>query len=277
MSTGKHKPDKSNADKEKPSKVSIFDLLANRRIVTVPHRRNSAARLLAVLHGIPSNQSLVEILPNHLGTDTQDPGERVQLCFAFFSAVQYEYQQFKQDVLASSMEDEERNEYINGLKKIEDTIYPSNFSGQFRPLEKAEIALLRVCATRIPEEGEVDQNDIEQIRASISELRSVVESSKTSKPLRRALLELIRLSEDSISRFAIHGAREFKKAFKAMLAETLELYATPDNEKDQDESWWSAASAKIKKHLELFDAIAAKTLQYKPLIEWAMPLLLTGK
>jgi len=95
--------------------------------------------------------------------------------------------------------------------------------------------LLKVCATFIVQDAPIPKDDLEAIRASITNLRSQVESGSLPPALRKALLELIRLSEDAISRFKIYGARGLKKAIKSMLADAAELYGMTDSQKDAEE------------------------------------------
>ena len=90
------------------------------------------------------------------------------------------------------------------------------------------------------------------------------------------MLEIIRLSEDAISRFRTRGAGGLKKAFKEMLGEAAYLFGTESVDSEVDLKSTTAWEA-IQKHLKIVDALASKLLKYKPLIEYAVQsVLLNG-
>jgi len=241
-----------------------------------PQYRNSAGRLLAFIGSIPANNSLLETLPPLIGQTPKSNQEKQQLGLMALMELHKVYLEFRQDMMDADINEKQREVLLKGLGSIEQSIYPMQLNGGMRQVTEAEISLLNVCATVIPEDGQVTKDDIEKIRESIAELRKVVEIGDISPTLRKALLELIRLSEESISRFNIHGARGLKKAFKAMLAESAELYGMTASNADAEPIRNSPIWATIVNHLKLFDSIASRLMKYKPLLEAGAQILIGG-
>ena len=103
-------------------------------------------------------------------------------------------------------------------------------------------------------------------------LRETIEELPDGSVLRKILLELARLSEDSVNRFNIYGAKGIKKAFKDMLAEVAEVYL--QDEEEISEAKNTPAWRKIVIHIKMFDNVAAKAMKYKPLLEKASQFLI---
>lgn len=241
-----------------------------------PKYQNSAGRLLALIGNLPPNQAIVDMLPKYFGQSPQSQQEKQQATLANLMEIHKLYLDFRQDMLDAEISDDQRNVLLTGLSSIGQSIYPMQLNNVFRAITDAEKSLLEVCATIIPQEGALTKNDIYTIRKSIASLRSSVEDSKISPTLRKTLLELIRLSEDAISRFNIYGARGLKKAFKSMLAEAAEVYAMTSDSVNQEELKKSPVWKSIVGHLKTFDAVASRLLKYKPMLENAVRLLLGG-
>lgn len=241
-----------------------------------PEFCNSAGRLLAMMAAVPAGSALNEVLPPLIGVTSKNPNEKQQATLVFFLELHKVYLEFREDMLDAAINDQQRNTLLSGLTSLEQTLYPTQFNGALRAPTEAELSLLKVCATFIDQEAPITKDDIQAIRDSIAELRSRVEDGAISPTLRKALLELIRLTEDAISRFNIHGARGLKKAFKAMLADAAELYGMTDPKQDREELKKSGTWAAILKHLKTVDLVASKLLKYRPLLEGASTLLLGG-
>ncbi|HUT93293.1 MAG TPA: hypothetical protein VMY37_27765 [Thermoguttaceae bacterium] len=244
--------------------------------VNQPEPRNSAGRLLALFESIPKGKPLLEILPPLIGINTKNQQEKQQAALAFLMEMHKVYLEFRQDMLDATINEQQRDTMLSGLVSLEQSLYPIQLNAGFREVTEAEKSLLKVCATFIVEEGPITEDDIEAIRNSIAELRTKVEDGSISPTLRKALLELIRLSEDAISRFNIHGARGLKRAFKAMLADAAELYGMTDPERDREELKKSSVWSAIVKHLRTVDAVASRLLKYGPLLTGASQLLIGG-
>lgn len=195
------------------------------------------------------------------------PYAKQQATIDFLSDLHRMFQDFRQDMREANISNPQRDVLLNGLAQVEAMLYPLNLGNPVRAMTEAERSLLQVCATIIEEEGEITEDDLTEIRKSIAELRTQVESGDISPTLKKVLLELIRLSEDAIARFTIRGARGLRRAFKAMVGEVAELYGI-DEEEQQNSTAWSA----IKKHLNIVDTVAAKLLKYRPLIGAATKL-----
>lgn len=236
---------------------------------TNPKYENSAGRLLAILeslqHGQPAAQQLI---PMMFGQPA--PGNDKEISIEGVKAItelHILYANFLQDLANADMSDEERLVLEKGLSPLQTLMYPMALNQGLRLVSEAEKALLEVCATRLPKENKIDEKDIEEIQESIKSLKTEINELPEESILRKILLELSRLSEDSINRFNIYGSKGLKKAFKNMLAEVAEVYL--QDEEDESKIKESSAWDKAVKHLKLFDSIAAKTMKYKPLLERA--------
>ena len=241
-----------------------------------PEFQNSAGRLHALLRSIPAGRSLLEVLPPLIGVDSKDSKERQQATLRVLMELHQVYIEFCEDMLIADISEKQREMMLKGLGGLRETLYPINLDGPLRPPNETEIHSLKVCATFIEEDSPITVDDIEAIRTSIADLRSQVDNSKISPTLRKALRELIRLSEDVINRFNIHGARGLKRAFKAMLADAAELFGMVDPTMDREDLKTSPAWAAILEHLRIVDSVASKLLKYKPLLETAGQLLIGG-
>lgn len=242
--------------------------------VPEPEFRNSAGRLMALLKAVPEGKALTEVLPPLIGVNTKNAQQKQQAALTFLMELHKAYLEFRQDMLDAQINDLQRETMLTGIASIEESLYPVQLNGAMRKPTEAELSLLKVCATFISQEAPITKDDIDVIRESVADLRRVVENGDISPTLRKAILELIRLTEDAISRFNIHGARGLKRAFKAMLADAAELYGMTDPNKDRDELQKSGVWAAIVGHLRTVDAVASKLLKYKPLLEGASQLFL---
>jgi len=239
-----------------------------------PEYQNSAGRLLALLTSLKKNQNLIDEAPKILGEKADGAQEKQQLALSLLMEMHRVYLEFRQDMFDAEINDQQREVLLSGLSSVQQSLYPVQLNAGWREITEAEVSLLKVCATFIVQDAPITKDDLEAIRTSIAELRSQVESGSLSPTLRKALLELIRLSEDAISRFNIYGARGLKKAFKSMLADAAELYGMTDSQKDATELKKSGAWGAIIRHLKLVDSIASKLLKYRPLLQGASTLLL---
>lgn len=244
--------------------------------VPEPKYRNSAGRLLAILSALPANQSLIESIPALFGTISKIQQEKQQASMVGMMEIHKLYLEFVEDMNDAQINEQQRGVILSGLGGLRDSIYPLQLNAIFRPPSDAEKSLLEVAATIIPQEAPIAQDDLDAIRDSIASLRTLVEDGSISPTLRKVLLDLIRLSEDAISRFNIRGARGLKKAFKAMLAEVAEAYASRPPDDQQEEAKKPGAWGTIVKHLKTVDKVASRLLHYKPLFEAASRLLLGG-
>ena len=241
-----------------------------------PAYQNSAGRLLAILKELPNGQSILDIVPKLFGTTGKTSEENQQACLVGLMDIHGLYIEFRQDMLDAEINEQQRKVLLSGLESIQQSIYPIQLNAGFRAPTEAEKSLLEVAATIISQEPSLQKDDIVTIRESIVSLRALVEGAETSSGIRKVLLDLIRLSEDAISRFNIHGARGLRKAFKAMLAEAAEAYGMASGDVEREELKRSGAWVVIMNHLKTFDAVASKLLKYKPLLEKVSQLLLGG-
>ncbi len=240
-----------------------------------PKYPNSAGRLLAILDSVKSNVSFIDQLGPLFFDKKQiqkDIAHNSVLGVDVIVQLHLVYGEFVKDLANADIPDEEKNVLINGLSSLKSMMYPVNSGQNMRAVSDAEKALLEVCATRLPKENVISDNDVELIKSSIEALKDSIHELPSDSILRTVLLELVRLSEDSINRFNIYGSKGLKKAFKNMLAEVAEIYL--QDEEDVSQVKDTTAWTKAKDHLQKFDAVAAKAMKYKPLIEKASGYLL---
>ncbi len=241
-----------------------------------PIYQNSAGRLLAILNALPGGQIILDVIPALFEVTSTTQQDKQQACLAGLMEIHKLYLEFRQDMLDAHIPDQQRTVLLSGLTSLQLSIYPIQLNAGFRSPTDAEKSLLEVCATIISQEPPLLDDDINAIRTSIKSLRELVDGAQISPTLRKVLLELIRISEDAISRFNIHGARGLKKAFKAMLAEAAEAYGLASGEGDREELKKSRTWTAIFSHLNVIDGVASRLLKYKPLLEKASQLLLGG-
>jgi hypothetical protein len=104
------------------------------------------------------------------------------------------------------MPDAQKSVVLNGITGIRKTINPEQIVGtNFIPIGAAAKSFLEVCATGIPMLQDVDKEDLELLRQSIEDLRKQLSKSGLDETLKNILLELIRISRDSIDFYEIRG------------------------------------------------------------------------
>lgn len=202
--------------------------------------------------------------------------QKQQLAMRFLTDLHRVHCEFQQDLQDTGITDQQRDVLIVGLASIEEGLYPSQLNVPFRGVTEAEASLLKVCATFIDQNPTISNEDIACIRNSIAELKSQVEGGSISPMLRKVLLELIRLSEDAISRFNIEGPPGLKRAFKNMLGEASDIIGRLDSEEDRIQMQKTPAWTVLVKHLKNFDSVASKLLKYSPFLLAAGRMLLGG-
>jgi hypothetical protein len=238
-----------------------------------PLKRNSAGRLLWLFSSYPQGHPLVNFLPELMtGNPGKTQAEKYQICYDSLVEIHELYRQFQQDMENASISDEQRKTILSNLQNLEELVYPGALTNNIRPLGETEKSVLQIAATFIEEEDELEKEDIDEIRESIAALRSLVEGSDVSPTLRKTLLELIRLADDAISRFNIHGARGLKRAFKAMLVEAMDLHSSENAKELENSGIWQ----KIRDLILKMGRVADRILKHRDLIEKAKEWLLTG-
>lgn len=225
-----------------------------------PEYRNSAGRLLVLLDYL-APRGLLDAVQDLYEVKSKQHHHKQKATVDFLGDLHQLYQDFQQDMREVEMSDQQRKVLLDGLTQVEVMLYPLELGNKIRSITGAERSLLTVCAAFIEQEGECTKDDLDEIRTSIGELRTQVESGDISPTLRKVLLELIRLAEDAISRYAIRGARGLKRAFKAMVGEVAELYGMADPEVKKSKAW-----SAITKLLTTVDSVASKLLKYRRLI-----------
>jgi hypothetical protein len=242
--------------------------------VPKPAHQNSAGRLLAVLNASPAGQTYLDFIPRLFDSAETSADAKRPVCLTGLVEIHNLYLEFLQDMNNPQLSDELREVILSGLINLKHSIYAHDLNAGYRAPTDAEKSLLAVAATIISKEAELEKDDIEKIRESITALRALVENADIEPQIRTVLLDLIRISENAISRFNIHGARGFKRAFKIMLGEVMDIYGMASVEGEREALKDSDAWAAIVKHLRTFDEISSRLLKYKPLLENVSQLLI---
>lgn len=247
--------------------------------MTEPTYRNSAGRLLSLLRSLKSGTAYINVIPGVFCSDdeatTAGKEAKNQLCLIGLGRLDQVYQSFIKDMKDAEMGDAQRSVLLNGLESLKSLIYPHQLNENIRVISEAEFSLLEVCATVLNQEGEIQEEEIEEIKKSIANLRTLIEKSDTPEVLKKLLLEYIRLSNDSLERYSIYGAKGLKEAIKRMLAESAEMQWSLNQDETEeirnDDAWKAAVD-----HLRLLDRIGSKILKYQPLLQAGTRLLLGG-
>ena len=232
--------------------------------------------MLAILNASPTGQSYLDFIPKLFGTTGAGSEANTQACLIGLVELQKLHLEFLQDMQDTNISGQQRKVILAGLVNLHQTICPIQLNNGYRAPTDAEKSLLEVAATMIPLEAELEKEDIEKIRESVTDLRTLVEGAEISTSIRKVLLDLIRISENAISRYNIHGARGLQKAFKEMLAEAAMSYGLASGEGEREVLKKSGAWAAIVKTLKTFDEIGSRLLKYKPLLENVSQFLLGG-
>lgn len=239
-----------------------------------PRYPNSAGRLLSILENIKGGQSfVVQLGPlffNEIPRD--DIAQKTLLGIKAMNQLHLIYVSFVEDLDEADIPQEEKSVLLKGLESLNSLMYASSMDQAMRIPTEAEKALLEVCATRLPKENNLEAEDLELISKSIFDLKALVGELTSNSILKTVLLELIRLSEDSINRFNIYGAKGLKSAFKNMLAEVAGIYL--QDQEDVAEIKNTTAWGKVTDHLKTFDKVASSVVKYKPLLEKASGFML---
>lgn len=244
-----------------------------------PTTNNSAGRLLAFFESIERSGQLWQILPRLIDPNSSLQNqllEALPLGYELLGELQSAYEQLLEDLDMPPFIEGEREILLQGLAGLRETIYPVSLGNQFRQPSDAEKALLKVAGSRIPQEGKLTDDETGRIRDSIAELQKLVDKADLPRDLRKALLELIRLSQEALDRFNIRGARGLKSAWKQMVGESMDLFRTISPDKQKNDPLVLEALKTIREHLVVFDDIAARLMKIQPLLEDAARFLLPG-
>lgn len=224
---------------------------------------NSGGRLIALLGMLKSNTNYFENTATFYLGSKDDADFKGRSFTTFMSLLQKTYDEFMADVTSSNnMPQVTKDIIFNGIVNIPKIVFPVLPDGPVKDVSDAEYSLLRMAASMLEMENDLTTDDVHTIRDSIESLRQTLEDSELSKSARVALLELVNLTRNALEQYNIHGARGFKKAFKRMLAELMEVYLREGNEV-KDQAWWNEAM----QHIQIVDKVASKLLEYKPLLE----------
>lgn len=124
---------------------------------------------------------------------------------------------------------------------------------------------LGILATELPEEGEIEPDELEGFKKDISELFADIRESKTiDDELIKWLLLLLSSMEESINNYWIYGADGLADTFAQVLGKIGSHLGAFNKVKEDDNSVWS----KVVKVLNKLNFLAQKAEQYQPLLKY---------
>jgi hypothetical protein len=239
-----------------------------------PKYKNSAGHLHALLRDLKKGTPYVQAVPALFGDTFPKDENKNRVTLQGLAELQKLYLQFREDMASAQLTEDQRNVLLSGMAEVEALLYPLQLNAAYSGLGEAQAALLEMAAATLPQENAPTEDDIAAIRESIAALRTLVEGADISPTLRAILLDLIRISEDALARFRIYGARVLKRAYKLMLSEAMDAYATAAAEGRQEELKKGGAWDTVVNHLKTLDAVASRLMKYKALFAVASKWLL---
>ena len=236
-----------------------------------PEFNNSAGRLLSLLQLLESKKDYFTTTALLYGQPDNAPKDvKARTYVAFMAMVGRAFDEFIVDIETSpQIPDSTRSVIKEGIVNLVQCAFPTEVGNVPRKLQEAEVALLRMAGSILEAELDLPDSDAESIRQSLDALRKELESSELKNSARTALLELVRLSRSALDHYTIYGARGFRDAFRKMLSELMEVYLA-EGKDVTTQSWWNKAVI----HIKNVDAVAAKLLKYKPLLENAATIFI---
>lgn len=125
------------------------------------------------------------------------------------------------------------NEQLADIKKslYAFSIHPANSQCTFVITPSAVVAL-RFIAADMAKEEQATRGELEQIREICESLRAeILSNDEMPKPLKKWLLELVRLMRDGIDRYKIRGSRGLQKQLHEMVGS---IVTHPHNQKQAE-------------------------------------------
>ena len=235
--------------------------------------QNSAGRLLAILSLFRNGHAVSDQLIPVFGGESDSVFKKNQSALKALFLLHTLYQEFLEDMRNAEISVQQREVLLRGLINLPQSIYPDGVNTGFRAVPDAEMALLEVCATVIHQEAPLQKSDIDKIRESVASLRNFIDDAEISSSLRTVLLDLIRITEDAISRYNIYGARGLRNAYKSMLSEAIVVYSASKSSGTSEAPKEKTVWVSINNHLDTINRIATTLMKYKPLLEWSAALL----
>ena len=149
--------------------------------------------------------------------------------------------------------------------------WDSAWSGHLQFLTETAIADISYCADALSKdyrESPINEDELKSLKAEIDELFERVLKSSINKKLKQALLDLFEQIRRAISEYQIRGASVLREALTAGLGQLLLNYQEAKENKDDPnmKAIWNI--------LMRLESILSKAMEYKPLLDQFMPLLL---
>ncbi len=137
-----------------------------------PEFNNSAGRLLCLLKMLPSNQSYFDTIVQFYGFERKAPAEtKARAYLDFMALIGLAFDEFIVDVETSTTIPEVTRGIIKeGLSDLVNCAYPMTPHNPARKLQDAEVALLRMAASMLAKESDLQESDVQNIRDSIGDL-----------------------------------------------------------------------------------------------------------
>lgn len=226
-----------------------------------PKYQNSAGRLLAALESYseansPKNWSYVY------------PGGSFKNGFLNIAELHLLLEQFLTDLDESTLSEDQKTEIRDGVQDLHKIIEPTNIASNSLKIASAQKAVLSLSGTMLMRDGDLDNDDLKDIEKAISDIRDLVLNADISPTLKKALMELIRLSRDAIDRYNVNGAKGLKKAYCTMVGEAMLLFNEHKSEAGREVLKKSGVAEKVMHLLAGFDKVLLKVGEHREALQW---------
>lgn len=219
--------------------------------------------------GIHGRQYVPEKNPDAAKTQ-----EKYRLSMASLLELNSLFDEFLIELQNASLPEETCEHFRQGFVKIPALLNPQNLGSTMEAFPAAELSLLELAASLMTRTGEASESSLQQIEKDIQRLQTIVREAVLDSSIKTILLELIRIAQDAIARYQIHGKNSLKKGFKMMIGELSDVHRLDETAQAQFKASeaWDAVMNLIKST----DVAANSVIDDKRAIDYFAPLLVTG-
>lgn len=188
-------------------------------------RRNPAGRLLTISHAIKTAKGqgkAINCWAKALGCEPQ-----VVDVYRGIGDLIDEWDEVRRWVASDSVDPDKRKYFEQHFSEIDRAIAPATIAGAADgyqdQIQDSWLAALQSMALDMPIEGVIDENELDQLRAVIEDLRQTIENTTELRPMVRLwLLDLVRLMREGLDRYTARGVRGLRESFRRLLGELLD-------------------------------------------------------
>lgn len=193
----------------------------------MPKKLNSASRLLHIFeqaNSLPDAIQTLEAWTKLLSIDEGNPHKRVLIVGDQIQAMYREL-----DLIAAGMEsaDFSKTLYENVIDKVRHAISPMSFPGTWNQTKQYfgpdVLTSFAYCSEILPdEEALISDEDINEIRAKLADLKASLEDATIPHRLRKLIEHHIELINTALIEYPISGAKAFREAGRTAIGEIIE-------------------------------------------------------